>query len=215
MNIVDFFDQQTERKRPPTPRDDLQALIDFAHLPNLASLLQTFNIKKVLEVGGGNDLEALNQINQVDKAIQLVSTDPQYGQVGMTGPIRLLPLPIETLSTASDDADLILCKGVVSSGSGIITGGREKGFPILTAIIESLNSNNPHAVAVISTKFPDAIIPYTLKELETLGFKILHSVRPIKGYSDTNKWLEALQSSGIFPGATIKDFFTLAICRKK
>lgn len=205
---------QYPEKQEPTlenPGFVLQSLVDYTQTPDLKTTLEKIHIARVADVGTGWSFHNLLLIKSILnlQPEQLLSIDPDY--IEFPPPYKdrftIIPHPIEDVAkTYKNTVDLVLCVGVTSFGSTIID---EAARPIHRAIASLLNRQNPQSLAVLSTKFPESIFPFTARELAESGLQVVFS-KPSTHPDESDIAL----FKHMFPHVTQSDINCLYVCRK-
>lgn len=147
---------------------------------------------------------------------------PKYGHL-----FRRLPLSAQDLQTRIVSAeiapfDLVLSKGVISTGWNL--GSEEIGseysigaeysnrLEVARALKGCLNPQNPNSLLVLSSIDQDEMLPINDRDLDQLGLELVYNSKAPK---EDSVWAGNFQRSGLFPPPPYNNFYNLIICRNK
>lgn len=206
-----LLNSESQEPTRENPGFVFQSLIDFTQLHDLQTALESLRISRVADIGTGWSFHNLLLIKSILnlQPKQLLSIDPDHAEFPPPYKDRftIIPHPVEDVAeTYKNTVDLVLCTGVTSFGSTIID---EAARPIHRAIASLLNKNNPFSLAVLSTKFPESIFPFTARELAESGLKVIFP-KPLVHPDESDIAL----FKDMFPHVTQSDINCLYICRK-
>ena len=202
-------------------RTDLKALLSFTGSADLSSAVKVLNTKKVLEIGVGSQFEALISlykallVNNIDfPASDIWAIDPKL-DTDMIYPEEKEPVKKFTkrksniqnvMGEISGKFDLVLAKGVLSIGAGILSQPKTTIDDCLKTIGDSLNPDNKDALAIISSK-TGLLLPFNTQTLNKAGLRPVFFMVPTR--TDL-EWEEALKEHGEIDEKPFK----LVICQR-
>lgn len=219
-------------------RGDLRAF-DFHFKQSLADGFSSRNIQRVLEVGVGEDFEAIKQLSYqsadgkplfdrenlwaIDPSLRddshLAHLTKLYGYLSKfrrerTGVETFAP---RVLSGEIAPFDFVFSKGVVSYGSDVLGHGsteerEEIGLGLIAAMRDCLNPDNPEALLMLATQHYEEFLPFCARDYEDIGLGMV--------YSETTDDPISLRAAQIYrENGTFRDHpegvaYNLVICKR-
>lgn len=214
---------------------ELLHLQDHLQKPTLEEGLAAAPVRRAVDVGTASNFETVKHLARLQFQGRSVFTPddvwavdpgmwsdrrlqdrlPRYGHL-----FRRLPLSAQDLQarvSAGEVApfDLILSKGVISTGwnyGGEMEEEYTRRLEIARALKGCLNPQNPNSMLVLSGIEHDEMIPLSDRDLDQLGLDLVYSNKAPK---EDSIWAHNFQSAGLFPPPPYNNFYNLIICRNK
>jgi len=224
----------------PNPFGSLSVLNECLGGGSLENNLVNSGISRALEVGVGWNFTTMKQLARLSlqdqpifSAENLLAIDfdlpPDENladQLGTyEGKFRRERISVEQLQNriiagSTPPFDLIISEGVASAGwenVGLeqtdhegLQKNKESLKITLQAMRDCMNSNNPQALLMMSSKLEDEFLLLSRQDFEEAGLEVVHFL-----HADNIDWLEALQEAKIFPPEYDDAGYRLVICKVK
>lgn len=219
-------------------RGDLRSL-DFYFGQPMADGFLRRNVRRVLEVGIGEDYEAVKQLsyqsrdgNPLFARDDLWAIDPRLRDEDFLRHVSKLRGYLDKFTREGTDIetfaskiqageippfDFIFSKGLVSYGSEVLGDGstaerRGNGLRLVASMRDCLNPANTDAMLMIGTQHYEELLPYCVKDFEELGLGVVYS-------ETTDDFLSVHVASDYRENGVFRDHpegvaYNLVICKK-
>src|SRR3989339_760852 len=207
----------------PNPFGSLSVLNECLGGGSLENNLVNSGISRALEVGVGWNFTTMKQLARLS-----LQDQPIFSAENLLAIDFDLP-PDENLADqlqnriiagSTPPFDLIISEGVASAGwenVGLeqtdhegLQKNKESLKITLQAMRDCMNSNNPQALLMMSSKLEDEFLLLSRQDFEEAGLEVVHFL-----HADNIDWLEALQEAKIFPPEYDDSGYRLVICKVK
>lgn len=233
--MIMLFTTEDQRVEEMGLTPELLHLQDYLQKPTLAEGLVAAGIKRAVDVGTAKNFEAVKNLAllrfqdqnaftpedvwAVDPAIypdrMLRDRLPKYGHLFRRLPLSAQDLQARVASGEVAPFDLVLSKGVISTGwnhDGEMEEEYTRRLEIARALRGCLNPQNPNSVLVLSGIEQDEMLPISDRDLDQLGLDLVYSS---KAPEEDTSWAHSFQVFGLFPPRPYNNFYNLVICKSR
>lgn len=230
-----LFTTEDQRVEEGGLTPELLHLQDYLQKPTLGEGLVAASVRRAVDVGTANNFETVKHLARLQFQGQSVFTPedvwaidpvmfpdsilrdrlPKYGHLFRRLPLSAQDLQARVASGEVAPFDLVLSKGVISTGwnfSGEVREEYAARLEVARALKGCLNPQNPNSLLVLSGIDHDEMLPISDRDLDQLGLDLVYSNQAPKA---DRSWGSTFQGLELFPPPPYNNFDNLIICQNR